>query len=269
VAVNSGGNSGGGSTSDWLNIANIAAGLGGGILQGIGQKNLNKDNQLTNLSTILAQLQQNQNQQKINATQLDPLAQQKSRANFAMGAEAASNATRPSYSFDPASGMVNYSGGNQMPANGWSPATKAMLSPTSAANSEAEFYGTAGMPYDLTNAGYGPSANNAMGTLASNLANYQDPTKPISDRMNTINSQKSSGGSWWKSLLGIAAPLAMNFILPGSGLLATGLKAGAGAAVGALTGGAKGAVAGAGTSLLASQLAKNGNKPAPDYSYYG
>jgi hypothetical protein len=259
-------------STNQLMLAQMGLGFGSGLMQGNAQKNMNRDNQLTGLAQLIAQIQQAENQNRLSATQMDPLLQQRSRANFAAEGDVMKAARPVEMQFSGETGMGSLSGGMAIPQGGFSDHTKGFYAPEAAASAEAEFYGAAGMPYDLASKGYGDSARNASMLLAQRLADRPNPAATLQSRYDTLNNSGGGGGSWWKTALGIGAPLAMNFLLPGSGFLASGLGkalvgAGTGALTGGLTGGTKGALTGAGqgamSSILANQLARIGGPKAP------
>lgn len=273
-----------GLTTNDLLLAQMGLSALGGGLSASAQAKSTKDQQRSDLAARLAAIQQQQNEAQLAATQMNPLAQQTDRANFSAWGDVMRNAKPVDMQFDPNSGFGSLSGGMSIPQGGFSQDTLNFFKPANAATAEGEFYGAAGTPYDLAGAGYGGNATNGSELLSQRLAGRVDPTKAITGRMNALDglnpdgTKKEGGGSWWKTALGIAAPLALNFVLPGSGFLASTAgkalaSAGVSAATGALTGGAKGAASGAalgaGSSLLGNRLANLQRKPAVNYAEMG
>ena len=264
-------------------LALLNAGIGGleGWFGGQADDRRDSQNQLGSLAAMMAQLQARENQYKLAASQMDPLAQQRARAEFAQAGDVRRNQTPVSHSFDPATGFASLSGGARMPEGGWSDDTLGFFDPASRANAEAEFYGAAGMPYDLAGAGYGdaagPQAGGGQGAsslLSQRLAERISPQDAFTNALNNpsnrqqfgASSQQQGGGKpWWQKALGAVgavAPIAASFI-PGVGPLASmGIGAGIGALTGALSGGRSGAVRGAaqggGSAMLGNYLSDRG-----------
>lgn len=245
-------------TDNQLALMNMGLGVGSGLLQGAAQGNMNKDNQRTSLMQLIAQLQQRENENRLSATQMDPLSQQRSRAQFSAEGDVMRNAKPVSMSFDPNTGWGDLSGGMAIPAGGFSDATKGFYAPGAAANAEAQFYGAAGMPYDLAGAGYGNAAEGPSALLAQTLANRPDPLQGLQGRLNEVDglnadgSKKSSGWAKFAKIAGIAgAGLATAMTMGGaSPLLAGAIGMGSGALSGAANGGVRGALTGAGMAAI-------------------
>jgi len=251
-------------------LALINAGIGGlgGWFAGQADDRRNAQTGITNLASLLAQLQAQENSDRIQATQLDPLAQQRYRAQFAERGEVMRNQTPVEHSFDPATGFASMKGGRRMPEGGWSDQTLAFSSRESMANAEAEFYGAAGMPYDFAGKGYGASGKDAQALLAQRLANFVSPADAFTQGLNNPALQQMVGYQpqgkktpWWKKALGAvsaAAPIATSFI-PGVGpMLSMAIGAGSGALSSGLRGGnpMSGAMFGAGSAALGNYLAR-------------
>lgn len=274
-------------------------GIGGNILSGIAQGKQNDRNQAFDLASVLANLQQRQNEMAlldqqfreklaadksrtaVDASQFDPLAQQKSRANFGIDRELYANARPVETSFDPASGMGKISGGFTIPQGGFSPTAMQMFSPESAANAEAQFHNsvtnaTGAPPPNLGGMGYGGASANADTSMSQNLANQVAtrsslPTMPdpMADLRAMQQTQGAKAGTKYNPATGmyeeekkkggflrtlgkiasVAAPIIAAPFTGGATLALIG--AGAGAAGGALSGGGvKGALMGAGLGAI-------------------
>jgi hypothetical protein len=275
---------------------------GAGLLQGAGQgKENDKDRALTReqmaqqmqrdmlQQQFQGQLAQQQDQfgrdqQAVNASQLDPLAQQRARAAMAFEGDRMNQWTPTQANFDPASGMGSFSGGpmNMRPSE----FTKGFYTPEAMANAEYQDFR---MPLahlnpnvatpDLSNVGLPKTkAFNAVELARKGVFDQRESERRLEkDRMarmwEQVNAQataapqqqeKEEGTPWWKKALKVAAGVAPLVAAPftggaslamiGAGSGALGGILGGGGVKGALTGAAMGGLT-SGAGSLAGKLA--------------
>ena len=237
-------------------LAQMGLGLGAGLLNSRNQQRQNREDKSTSLAKMIAEFQQRENENSTASTQLDPLAHQRSRAGFSEYGDVISAAKPVEMNFDPTTGFGSLKGGMAIPEGGFSSQTKGFYSPEAMANAEAEFYGAAGTPYDLSRQ-YGSAANGASELLAQRLASRQDPTAILREQLaqqqpSAQQAQQKKGGGFWRTLgkIGaIAAPIVAAPFTGGASLALIG--AAAGAANAKLNGaGWKGTLAGAGMGAI-------------------
>lgn len=160
----SGGASGGGGT-DWLGIANIGAGLLGGLVNSRAQGQA-LDEQRRQFD---AQMGQSQANQALSATQMDPLAQQRSRQRMALVEQLLKGASMPKLEGNRFTGGFQY--GPEQFAQ-----IASFFAPSARAAAEGQFAGAAntasggryGQP-DLAALGYGPTMPGAVAPTPTTL----------------------------------------------------------------------------------------------------
>lgn len=278
----------------------IAAGVGAGkqsdkdrkaeleaqLRQNIQQAQMMGAQSMENVAQSQAQDKLSRDKLALDSTQLDPLAQQKSRAGFSLQGDKVRGWTPTSFSMDPDSGMGSFSGGFN--ALRPSEATKAMYSPEAAASAEMQDFRTPlalanpNIPIpDLTQVGLpNTKASNAAELFRKGVFDQQEQDRRMEKDAVTRafqNIADSNQGqlqasqaqpeehhsSIWKKLAkvgliaggGIATAMTGGALAPligaatgfGSGAIDGGLKGGLmGAGMGALTGGIGGGGAAAG-----------------------
>ena len=154
----SSGGSGGGGGTDWLGIANIGAGLLGGLGNSRAQGQA-LDEQRRQFD---AQMSQGQANQALSATQMDPLAQQRSRQRMALVEQLLKGASMPTLEGNRFTGGFQY--GPEQFAQ-----IASFFAPSARAAAEGQFAGAAntasggryGQP-DLAALGYGQPGPGAV-----------------------------------------------------------------------------------------------------------
>jgi hypothetical protein len=248
--------------------------LVGGLLNGAGQGKMSDKDRKFQQQRDQQQSQENffNNQQALdfnrstgalNASQMDPLAQQKSRANFALQGDMMNQWKPTTASFDPNTGLGSFGGG--MGAMRPSSFTQGLFTPEAMANAE---YNDFRMPLahvapqiptpDLSQVGLPSTPSyNAVELARKGVFDRQEEERRLEkDRIARMWQQQQSGGGedgggFWSKVGGalkFAAPIAA-MAIPGLQPLGAALIAGGGAAAGtALQGG------GLGQSLLAGGM---------------
>ena len=167
-------------------LASLGAQLGGSVMSGIGQGKMS-DAQIRAQQEMQAkQIGLSRDQMGLQATQMDPLAQQKSRQQQALLAALLPNARNVSVSSNvPGMNqfMPNISGGMRLPEGGLSPETLAFFGGPQRASAEASFF-AANSPFAappaLSSMGYsqGDIAQAGASGGSPQLTNGQSPIVP-------------------------------------------------------------------------------------------
>lgn len=253
-------------------FANGALQLVGGLLAGAGQgKMSDKDRQFqqqrdqnqaqSDFFNNQQALDFNRSNAALGASQMDPLAQQKARANFALQGDMMNQWKPTTAAFNPSTGMGSFSGG--MGSMTPSSFTKGLFAPDAMANAE---YNDFRMPLahvapsvptpDLSQVGLPNSPSyNAVELARKGVFDQQEQERRLEkDRIARMwgeqeAAQQGGGSSLWKKLakIGLIAGGGIATAMTGgaaSPLLLGAIGAGTGAASGALDGGWKGALAG-------------------------
>lgn len=216
---------------------------GGAALGAIGQNSIASKDRKVNQQAMLQNLLMQQQQQAMQASQLNPYTQLQAGQNMAMRGELMPNATNAGFNFNPATGMGSFTGGMQIPQGGFSQATQQMFSPDAQHGALDQFQ-------------QATTANNPMlDDMKAHLAGASGMTQaPEGMKYDDNGNLKQAGHGGFLGTLGkiagIAAPIAA-MAIPGIGPVASALMmAGGGAAAGAANGGLKGALLGGGAGAL-------------------